>query len=103
MKEILWEVLWDYTIIIGLIWIVASLITYFIFDNKKSKSINGIKLGDLFKLVCEIDENTRLYLDTETRVMYLATDEGITPILDAKGKPRKYVEFMESIKGKEDA
>ena len=89
--------------------ILVSAVLYVIYDaligdklNKKSvEEINGVKLGDVFKLICEIDEGVRLYLDTETKIMYLVSEEGITPILDAKGKPRKYTEFIESIRGKE--
>ena len=91
--------------------ILIGVFLYFIYevlikdivDNKKEDNeINGIKLGDMFKLICEIDEQTRLYLDTQTMFMYLMCDNGITPVLDSKGKPRKYVEFLDSIRGKDD-
>ncbi len=82
---------------------------YFIYlaltDNlfkQKEESINGVKLGNIFKLICEIDEGVRLYLDTETKIMYLVCEDGITPVLDAKGKPRKYEEFLDSIRGKDN-
>jgi hypothetical protein len=69
--------------------------------KQKEECINGVKLGNIFKLICEIDESVRLYLDTGTKIMYLVSEDGITPVLDAKGKPRKYTEFIESIRGKE--
>lgn len=89
--------------------ICLGVVLYFIYlaltdDSKKQKeeSINGVKLGNVFKLICEIDEGVRLYLDTETKIMYLVCEEGITPVLDTKGKPRKYEEFLDSIRGKDN-
>ena len=101
MKEILWEVLWDYTIIMGLIWILASVITYFIFDKKKTKDVNGVKLGETFKLVCEVDDNVCIYMDTETKFLYLLSEGSITPLLDKNGKIKKYKEFIETLGNKE--
>lgn len=101
MKDILWEVLWDYTIIMGLIWIFASVITYVIFDRKKSKDVNGVKLGDTFKLVCEVDDNVCIYLDTETKFLYLLSEGSITPLLDKNGKIKKYKEFIETLGNKD--
>jgi hypothetical protein len=101
MKDILWEVLWDYTIIMGLIWIFASVITYFVFDRKKSKNINGVKLGETFKLVCEVDDNVCIYMDTETKFLYLLSEGSITPLLDKNGKIKKYKEFIETLGNKD--
>ena len=101
MKDILWEVLWDYTIIMGLIWILASVITYFIFDKKKTKDVNGVKLGDTFKLVCEVDDNVCIYMDTETKFLYLLSEGSITPLLDKNGKIKKYKEFIETLGNKD--
>ena len=93
---------------LALWFILFVLIGYVAYDiittsrvKRKLKEVNGVKLGDVFKLICEIDECTRLYLDTQTSFMYLMCDTGITPVLDSKGKPRKYSEFLSSINGKE--
>lgn len=76
-----------------------------LFSSKTSKDeceINGVKLGNLFKLICEIDEGIKLYLDTQTGFMYLVSENGVTPVLNQRGKPRKYEEFLESVKGDTD-
>lgn len=101
MKDILWEVLWDYTIIMGLIWIFAIVVTYLIFDKKKTKDVNGVKLGETFKLVCEVDDNVCIYMDTETKFLYLLSEGSITPLLDKNGKIKKYKEFIETLGNKD--
>ena len=94
------ELICNLAIIFGLCYLIYELIVEKPFA-KKDEEINGVKLGNIFKLICEIDDGVRLYLDTETKIMYLVCEEGITPVLDTKGKPRKYEEFLNSIRGKE--
>lgn len=69
-------------------------------DNKELE-INGVKLGDLFKVVCSINDEFTLILDTETKFLYLASEDGITPLLDKNGKPKKYKSLGEIIKKEE--
>lgn len=101
MKDILWEVLLDYTIVMCCILIFANLIVYWLDNRKKSKDVNGVKLGDTFKLVCEIDDNVCIYMDTETKFLYLLSEGSITPLLDKNGKIKKYKEFIETLGNKE--
>ena len=98
----LWEVLIRIILIGMFLYFIYECLIKDNFTKKEDTEINGIKLGDMFKLICEIDDQTRLYLDTQTMFMYLMCDSGITPVLDSKGKPRKYEEFLSSIKGKDN-
>lgn len=100
-REILWEVLLNYTIVVCCILILGNLIVYWLDNRKKVKDVNGVKLGDTFKLVCEIDDNVRIYMDTETKFLYLLSEGSITPLLDKNGKIKKYKEFIETLGTKE--
>lgn len=100
-REVFWEVLLDYTIMICLCLIFANLIVYWLDNRKKKKDVNGVKLGETFKLLCEIDDNVCIYMDTETKFLYLLSEGSITPLLDKNGKIKKYKEFIETLGSKE--
>lgn len=100
-REVLIDVLLEFTIYISILLILGNLIVYWLDNRKKVKDVNGVKLGDTFKLVCEIDDNVCIYMDTETKFLYLLSEGSITPLLDKNGKIKKYKEFIETLGNKE--
>jgi hypothetical protein len=100
-REVLIDVLLEFTIYISILLILGNLIVYWLDNRKKVKDVNGVKLGDTFKLVCEVDDNVSIYLDTETKFLYLLSEGSITPLLDKNGKIKKYKEFIETLGNKE--
>lgn len=81
--------------------LLASTIIYIVIcihiENKKKLVVNGVKLGDLFRVVCEM-EDFKLVLDTETLFLYLISEDGITPLLDKNGKPKRYKNFGDIVR-----
>lgn len=100
-REVLIDVLLEFTIYISVLLILGNLIVYWLDNRKKTKDVNGVKLGETFKLVCEIDNNVCIYMDTETKFLYLLSEGSITPLLDKNGKIKKYKEFIETLGNKE--
>lgn len=100
-REVLIDVLLEFTIFISVVILLGNLIVYWLDNRKKSKDINGVKLGETFKLLCEVDDNVCIYLDTETKFLYLLSEGSITPLLDKNGKIKKYKEFIETLGNKE--
>lgn len=100
-RELLWDVLLEFALVITSLVLLANLIVYWLDNRKKSKDVNGVRLGDTFKLVCEVDDNVSIYLDTETKFLYLLSEGSITPLLDKNGKIKKYKEFIETLGNKE--
>lgn len=100
-REVLINVLLEFTIYISILLILGNLIVYWLDNRKKTKDVNGVKLGDTFKLVCEVDDNVSIYLDTETKFLYLLSEGSITPLLDKNGKIKKYKEFIETLGNKD--
>ena len=100
-REVLIDVLLEFTIYISVLILLGNLIVYWLDNRKKPKDINGVKLGETFKVLCEIDDNVSIYLDTETKFLYLLSEGSITPLLDKNGKIKKYKEFIETLGNKE--
>lgn len=100
-REVLIDVLLEFTIYISILLILGNLIVYWLGNRKKVKDVNGVKLGDTFKLLCEVDDNVSIYLDTETKFLYLLSEGSITPLFDKNGKIKKYKEFIETLGNKE--
>lgn len=100
-REVLWDVLLEFALVMTILVVLANLIVYWLDNRKKTKDVNGVKLGDTFKLVCKIDENVCIYLDTETKFLYLLSEGSIAPLLDKNGKIKKYKEFVETLGNKE--
>ena len=91
-----WGVLLGFIIGMAILWLCYKSLK----DKNSDKcEINGVILGDNFKLICEMeDEDIKLFVDVSTKVLYLATQEGITPLLDEKGKPTKYNTLEDTLK-----
>ena len=94
--------------IICIVLVIVCIVQSYIFNRimKGSKVVGGIELGSNFETVCFIDEtDTRIILDRATSNLYIANDEGITYLMDEKGKPLKYDGFGDLAKKgrKEDA
>ena len=100
-REALWEVLLEFVLMMSIVVLLANLIVYWLDNRKKKKDVNGVKLGETFKLLCEIDDNVCIYMDTETKFLYLLSEGSITPLLDKNGKIKKYKEFIETLGSKE--
>lgn len=66
-------------------------------DKNTKLEINGVRLGDMFSVLCET-EDFKVIIDKETKYIYIMSEDGITPLLNSNGKPKKYKEFSDVIR-----